>query len=153
MAMSSRSFRPRMWRALTDQGVIAGGMIPKTETALTAIAGGVRAGSYHGWARAECLLAGIVHRPWCGQHYPRQRSANPTHGLTMGGLARMEQAAQAQALRVAGLVPEGRAPMPDGLRSIVLLAPDEPAFLAPIHPKPGISRMARPTRWTAGPCA
>jgi len=46
----------------------------------------------------------------------------------MGGLARMEQAAQAQALRVAGLVPEGRAPMPDGLRSIVLLAPDEPAF-------------------------
>jgi len=46
----------------------------------------------------------------------------------MGGLARMEQAAQAQALRVAGLVPEGRDPMPDGLRSIVLLAPDEPAF-------------------------
>lgn len=30
-------------RALTESGVIAGGMIPKTQTALDAIAGGVRA--------------------------------------------------------------------------------------------------------------
>ncbi|MBK5928224.1 acetylglutamate kinase [Rhodobaculum claviforme] len=34
---------PERVRALTDAGVIAGGMIPKTETALSAIAGGVRA--------------------------------------------------------------------------------------------------------------
>ena len=34
---------PDQVRALTDAGVIAGGMIPKTETALAAIAGGVRA--------------------------------------------------------------------------------------------------------------
>lgn len=34
---------PEQVRALTDAGVIAGGMIPKTETALDAIAGGVRA--------------------------------------------------------------------------------------------------------------
>lgn len=46
----------------------------------------------------------------------------------MAGLARIEQAATAQGLRVAGLVPEGAAPMPDGLRTVLLLAPDEPAF-------------------------
>lgn len=34
---------PEAIRKLTDDGVIAGGMIPKTETALAAIAGGVRA--------------------------------------------------------------------------------------------------------------
>ena len=34
---------PDQVRALTDEGVIAGGMIPKTETALAAIEGGVRA--------------------------------------------------------------------------------------------------------------
>ena len=34
---------PETVRALTEDGVIAGGMIPKTETALAAIAGGVRA--------------------------------------------------------------------------------------------------------------
>jgi acetylglutamate kinase len=34
---------PEQIRALTREGVIAGGMIPKTETALAAIAGGVRA--------------------------------------------------------------------------------------------------------------
>ena len=44
-------------RALTDQGVIAGGMIPKTETALDAIASGVRAVVIlDGRAPHACLL-------------------------------------------------------------------------------------------------
>ena len=30
-------------RAMTDEGTVAGGMIPKTETALAALEGGVRA--------------------------------------------------------------------------------------------------------------
>jgi len=48
---------PAHVRALTDQGVIAGGMIPKTETALTAIAGGVRAAVImDGRAPNACLL-------------------------------------------------------------------------------------------------
>ncbi|MCL1629553.1 acetylglutamate kinase [Roseibaca sp. V10] len=48
---------PAHVRDLTDQGVIAGGMIPKTETALTAIAGGVRAAVImDGRAPNACLL-------------------------------------------------------------------------------------------------
>ncbi len=44
-------------RRLTEQGVIAGGMIPKTETALAAIAGGVRAVVIlDGRAPNACLL-------------------------------------------------------------------------------------------------
>ena len=43
--------------ALTTQGVIAGGMIPKTETALDAIASGVRAAVIlDGRAPNACLL-------------------------------------------------------------------------------------------------
>jgi acetylglutamate kinase len=48
---------PAHVRDLIDQGVIAGGMIPKTETALTAIAGGVRAAVIlDGRAPNACLL-------------------------------------------------------------------------------------------------
>ena len=48
---------PKHVRELTDAGVIAGGMIPKTETALTAIAGGVRAAVIlDGRAPNACLL-------------------------------------------------------------------------------------------------
>lgn len=44
-------------RQLTDQGVIAGGMIPKTETAMQALAGGVRAAVIlDGRAPNACLL-------------------------------------------------------------------------------------------------
>ncbi|WP_300063638.1 acetylglutamate kinase [uncultured Roseobacter sp.] len=44
-------------RSLTEEGVIAGGMIPKTETALTAIEGGVRAAVIlDGRAPNACLL-------------------------------------------------------------------------------------------------
>ncbi|MEL6103219.1 MAG: acetylglutamate kinase [Pseudomonadota bacterium] len=58
-------------RALTDEGVIAGGMIPKTETALDAIARGVRAAVIlDGRAPNACLLelftdhgAGSIIRP------------------------------------------------------------------------------------------
>lgn len=46
----------------------------------------------------------------------------------MSRLPQIAQAARAQGLAVAGLVTDGAAPLPDGLRSIVLLAPDEPAF-------------------------
>lgn len=48
---------PDQIRALTNDGVIAGGMIPKTETALTAIEGGVRAVVIlDGRAPNACLL-------------------------------------------------------------------------------------------------
>lgn len=48
---------PEQIVALTDQGVIAGGMIPKTETALAAIRGGVRAVVIlDGRAPNACLL-------------------------------------------------------------------------------------------------
>ncbi|SFD10513.1 acetylglutamate kinase [Tropicimonas isoalkanivorans] len=48
---------PDQVRELTDSGVIAGGMIPKTETALEAIAGGVRAVVIlDGRAPNACLL-------------------------------------------------------------------------------------------------
>lgn len=48
---------PEQIRDLTDQGVIAGGMIPKTETALEAIKGGVRAVVIlDGRAPNACLL-------------------------------------------------------------------------------------------------
>ena len=48
---------PEQIRGLTDDGVIAGGMIPKTETALNAIEGGVRAVVIlDGRARNACLL-------------------------------------------------------------------------------------------------
>ncbi len=58
-------------RQLTEQGVITGGMIPKTETALEAIAGGVRAVVIlDGRAPNACLLelytehgAGTLIRP------------------------------------------------------------------------------------------
>ena len=58
-------------RALTQEGVIAGGMIPKTETALDAIASGVRAVVIlDGRAPNACLLelftnhgAGSIIRP------------------------------------------------------------------------------------------
>jgi len=49
--------RPDQVRALTEAGVISGGMIPKTETALDAIAGGVRAVVIlDGRATNACLL-------------------------------------------------------------------------------------------------
>jgi acetylglutamate kinase len=49
--------RPDQVRALTDAGVIAGGMIPKTETALAAIEQGVRAVVIlDGRAQNACLL-------------------------------------------------------------------------------------------------
>ena len=49
--------RPDQVRALTEAGVISGGMIPKTETALDAIAGGVRAVVIlDGRAPNACLL-------------------------------------------------------------------------------------------------
>ncbi len=49
--------RPDQVRALTEAGVIAGGMIPKTETALAAIEGGVRAVVIlDGRAPNACLL-------------------------------------------------------------------------------------------------
>ncbi|MGY9029850.1 MAG: amino acid kinase family protein, partial [Rhodobacterales bacterium] len=48
---------PEKIRELTASGVIAGGMIPKTETALTAIEGGVRAVVIlDGRAPNACLL-------------------------------------------------------------------------------------------------
>ncbi|WP_372605516.1 acetylglutamate kinase, partial [Actibacterium sp.] len=48
---------PDQIRQLTEDGVIAGGMIPKTETALTAIEGGVRAVVIlDGRAPNACLL-------------------------------------------------------------------------------------------------
>lgn len=48
---------PDQIRVLTEEGVIAGGMIPKTETALAAIAGGVRAVVIlDGRAPNACLL-------------------------------------------------------------------------------------------------
>lgn len=48
---------PEQIRTLTDSGVIAGGMIPKTETALAAITGGVRAVVIlDGRAANACLL-------------------------------------------------------------------------------------------------
>ena len=48
---------PDQIRALTDDGTIAGGMIPKTETALSAIEGGVRAVVIlDGRAPNACLL-------------------------------------------------------------------------------------------------
>jgi acetylglutamate kinase len=48
---------PEQIRSLTDEGVIAGGMIPKTETALAAIEGGVRAVVIlDGRAPNACLL-------------------------------------------------------------------------------------------------
>lgn len=51
------SMTPDHVRALTEEGVIAGGMIPKTETALAAIAGGVRAVVIlDGRAPNACLL-------------------------------------------------------------------------------------------------
>lgn len=46
----------------------------------------------------------------------------------MSGLSAITKAARNHALDVAGLVTEGTARMPDGVRSILLLAPDEPAF-------------------------
>lgn len=46
----------------------------------------------------------------------------------MAGLAAIRNAAHAQGLEVAGLVVAGAAPMPEGVCSVVLLAPDEPAF-------------------------
>ncbi|WP_114966445.1 acetylglutamate kinase [Alkalilacustris brevis] len=49
--------KPEQVRALTEAGVIAGGMIPKTETALAAIEGGVRAVVIlDGRAANACLL-------------------------------------------------------------------------------------------------
>jgi acetylglutamate kinase len=48
---------PQNVRELTESGVIAGGMIPKTETALAAIEGGVRAVVIlDGRAPNACLL-------------------------------------------------------------------------------------------------
>lgn len=46
----------------------------------------------------------------------------------MPGLAAIAEAARARALDVAGLVGLGSAPMPAGVRTILLLAPDEPRF-------------------------
>jgi ferredoxin len=46
----------------------------------------------------------------------------------MVGLSDLTIAARTHALDVAGLVPNGAARMPDGVRTILLLAPDEPAF-------------------------
>lgn len=46
----------------------------------------------------------------------------------MPGASEISVAARALGLDVAGLVAEGAAQMPNGLRSIVLLAPNEPAF-------------------------
>jgi len=66
---------PEHIRELTDKGVIAGGMIPKTETALAAISGGVRAVVIlDGRAPNACLLelftdhgaGSLIRTPRCG---------------------------------------------------------------------------------------
>ena len=46
----------------------------------------------------------------------------------MAGLDNIRNAARAQGLEVAGLVPKNAAQMPEGVRTILLLGPDEPAF-------------------------
>ena len=56
-------------RDMVADGTIAGGMIPKTQTALDALDGGACC-SYPGWSCAQCLLAGTFHRTRCRQHHP-----------------------------------------------------------------------------------
>ncbi len=48
----------------------------------------------------------------------------------MSLLPGLEQMAGAHALMIMGVVPEGAAPMPEGLRTLVLLGPREPGFWA-----------------------
>lgn len=54
----------------------------------------------------------------------------------MGLLAQIEQMVGAQALDVLGLVAEGEAPLPDGVRTLVLLGPKEPGFWAHVAAAP-----------------
>ena len=54
----------------------------------------------------------------------------------MGLLAQIEQMAQAQALGVMGLVAEGAATLPDGVRTLVLLGPQGPGFWAHVTATP-----------------
>ena len=51
-------------KKLTKENIIAGGMIPKTETALAAIDGGVRAVVIIDGRVPECCATGIIYRSW-----------------------------------------------------------------------------------------
>ena len=46
---------------LIRSGVIAGGMLPKVEAALTALGGGCRKAAHRGWADSACAVVGGVH--------------------------------------------------------------------------------------------
>lgn len=59
---------------MTADGVIAGSMIPKTETALMALDQGVRAVTILDGRLPNACCAGTVHRSWCGHQI---RSTEP----------------------------------------------------------------------------
>ena len=105
-------------RELTADGVISGGMIPKTQTALDAIEGGVRAVVILDGRAPHAVLLGAFHLAW-------RRYADP--GVST--LAAVAAPVRAEGLAVLGAFhpgPDDGAPA--GCGTLVLLGPDGPGF-------------------------
>ena len=65
---------PAQIQQLKEEGVIAGGMIPKVDSALEALAGGVGKVHFLDGKQAHSLLAGTFHR--CRNWHGNRRSEN-----------------------------------------------------------------------------
>ena len=130
-------------RELTAAGVISGGMIPKTQTALDAIEGGVRAVVILDGRAPHAVLLELFTAHGAGTPDPRLSRGRPRGGR---GAARGRRARACSAR----LHPGPGDGAPAGCGTLVLLGPDGPGFWARLPGEPGVRATARPTRSTAG---
>ena len=128
---------PEQVRAMIADGTISGGMIPKVETALDAVDGGVRAAVIlDGRLPNACLLelftehgAGSIIRSTESRVKPRADLSGHRHG---GG--------GAPAVRLGRRAGRTRRRPARGYASIALLSPDEPGFWPHVDSAAGIAR-------------
>ncbi len=130
-------------KAMIADGTIAGGMIPKTETALKAIEEGVR---------AVVILDGRVPNACLLELFTEHGAGpDPPDPVT---LSELDGAARKTGLAIRGAFhPEPGDAAPDGTGTLVLLGPDEPSFWPVFTAAPEYQGMGWPTRWIAGPSA
>ena len=108
-------------RELTAAGVISGGMIPKTQTALDAIAGGVRAVVILDGRAPHAVLLELFTAHGAGTPDPRL-SWPGARGVAARGAAAGPRACSAR------FHPGPEDGAPDGCGTLVLLGPDGPGF-------------------------
>jgi len=70
-ATSSHRLTSDQVTELIENGIIAGGMIPKTETALKAVVSGVKAVVIMNGQQENACLLGTIHNLWSGVDDPR----------------------------------------------------------------------------------